>query len=178
MKQVLALRDSRKNQRILQPLASHLDGLVDPTLRRRGFARGDIVRHWREIAGERLAKMSMPERIRWPQRPGDRDTGGTLVIRVDGAAALEIQHKTEILKDRVNAYFGYAAISSIKIVQGPVKSPPKAQARPLCPPAARDDVKAMVSGVEDAELRAALDRLGQSVHADASAIAEDAIKKS
>ena len=64
-----------------------------------------------------MACFSKPVRIDF--KKGER-VEGTLFIEVaSGAFALEIQSKTKILVDKVNSFFGYAAVNSIKIIQNP-----------------------------------------------------------
>ena len=52
---------------------------------RRGFAEGDVIRHWPEIAGNLLARHTLPDRITFPR--GQR-TGGLLHLQVGGRIVL------------------------------------------------------------------------------------------
>ena len=70
--------------------AGDLIGAVgDPSFRRFGFVQGSIVSRWAEIVGERYAKVSAPESIRFPagKKGGRRPT-----LLVEGAHAPMIQH--------------------------------------------------------------------------------------
>jgi len=84
------------------------------SLKRFGMGGGDILRLWPEIAGERLARVTRPERIR---KTPDVDV---LVLKVARAAAMEIQHKMPELLDRANQMAGTGRIIQIEIHQGPV----------------------------------------------------------
>jgi hypothetical protein len=46
--------------------------------------------------------------------------GAVLTIRVEGAMALELQHLAPQIIDRLNGYYGHAAIGRLNIIQGPV----------------------------------------------------------
>ncbi|MEL6289347.1 MAG: DciA family protein, partial [Pseudomonadota bacterium] len=46
---------------------------------------------------------------------------GTLVLRVDGPLALELQHRSAQLIERINRYFGYRAIAALRILQAPLE---------------------------------------------------------
>ena len=48
-------------------------------------------------------------------------SGATLVLRVDGGPRLDVQYKARQIIERINAYFGYAAIAELRIVQAPVE---------------------------------------------------------
>ena len=50
--------------------------------RRFGFVQSAIVSRWNEIVGERYAKVSSPESIRFPV---GRKSGGVLTLLVEGA---------------------------------------------------------------------------------------------
>ena len=135
-----------------------------------GFSTATLLTEWATIVGADLARMTAPDRVKWPRNDGmlsDDGEGGsregaTLVLRVDGPRALEIQYKTRLIIDRINAYFGYAAIGTVRILQAPLSDlalgqiarqqrPAKTMA-PLPPPPD-------LAGVECDELRAALSRL-------------------
>jgi len=85
------------------------------SLARFGFEGGDVIRFWPDIAGERLARVTKPERIkRTPQ-------GDVLVIKVSAAAAMEVQHKVAELLERANRIAGSGKLARIEIIQGPVR---------------------------------------------------------
>ena len=95
----------------------------DPSFRRFGFVQGSIVSRWAEIVGERYARVSSPESIRFP---AGKKAGGVLTLMVDGAHAPLIQHLTPMIVERVNRFFGYSAINRIVFRQGrPAAAVPK-----------------------------------------------------
>ncbi len=82
-------------------------------LTRFGFQGGDILRDWAEIAGEKLAQVTAPQRIkRMPE-------GNVLVLKVARAAAMEVQHKGPVLMEKANQLTG-AKLVRIEIIQGPI----------------------------------------------------------
>jgi hypothetical protein len=108
--------------------AAELVGAVGgQSFRRFGFVQSAIVSRWSEIVGERYAKVSSPESIRFP---AGKKAGGVLTLLVDGAHAVLIQHLTPMIMERVNRFFGYAAINRIVFRQG---RPPAAVPRPERP---------------------------------------------
>ena len=110
-----------------------------------------------------------PDRISFP--PGKKE-GGTLRIRVAGGIATELQHLAPQVLERINGHFGYRAITRISILQAPPDStsaPRQAPEKPAARRPGRDQVKyleAVLSTVEDVEIRAALARLGRAMITD------------
>src|SRR4051794_27934884 len=136
-------------------------GIGGPSFRRFGFVQGSIVSRWAEIVGERYAKVSSPESIRFPT---GKKGGGALTLLVDGAHAPLIQHLTPMIVERVNRFFGYAAINRIVFRQG---KPPAAPA-PIERPVLRAVPKAIGEGlreIADPELRACLESLAAQIAA-------------
>ncbi|MDP2118415.1 MAG: DciA family protein [Hoeflea sp.] len=149
-------------------IAEIANGLIDPILARRAGINTLLLASWDEIAGEQFAGCSRPERIRWPRQDGPDETGGgftpgLLTVACEGARALFLMHQEAELIARVNSFFGYRAISQIRIVQKAIHVPArKPKARPLDTGEKRR-LAAMVDTVEDPKLREALARLGAGV---------------
>ena len=150
-----------------KPLADLIDACLGPTLAKQGFAASDVIVAWPEIAGERLAAWSRPVKLEWPRRrpePGAPPEPATLVVRVEGAFALEMQHLAPLLVERVNAHYGWRCVGRIVLKQGPVPRPKAARApAPELSPEDRARIAAKTKGVEEEPLREALDRLGSAV---------------
>ncbi len=149
------------------PVSDLVAGVLDPMLRKRAGISIGLVQSWEEIVGPGLAPVSRPERIRWPRRRHEDDPfqPAVLLVACSGAAALRIQHETGEIIERVNAFFGFPAIGGIRIVQKPLApSPgkPKAAIRALSS-AEKARLAGTLSGIDDAGLRAALERLGRTV---------------
>jgi hypothetical protein len=151
-----------------KPLADLVDSCLGPALAAQGFAASDVIVAWPDIAGERLAAFSRPVKLEWPRRgrtdPDARPEPATLIVRVEGAFALEMQHLAPLLIERINARYGWRCVGRIVLKQGPV---PRPKRRPQ-PPAPLSDEKrqrlaATTAKVEEAPLREALDRLGAAV---------------
>lgn len=114
----------------LNKIARTLPHVTKKAFQKFGFASHDIADHWLVIIGEEISEFTSPERIRWPRRDQANAVldDGVLVIRVDGPRAIEIQHRTPEIIERVNRYFGFHAIGRLKLVQGPL---PKRNKGPL-----------------------------------------------
>ncbi|HMB09909.1 DUF721 domain-containing protein [Saliniramus sp.] len=150
-------------------LAELLDGCMAPALAKQGFASGDVIAAWPEIVGSHLAAFSQPVKLEWPRRRGPRDPErppdpATLVVRVEGAFALDFQQSVPLVIERLNAHYGWACIGRVVIRQGPVTRPPERVAAPApADPETARMVAAKVDAIDDPGLRAALARFGEAV---------------
>ena len=134
------------------------------TLARQGFASTELVTRWSEIVGPEIADHAEPIKIQW-SRHTDHDSAepATLVLRVEGPVAIEIQHLSGVILERVNRFFGWRAVSRIALRQAPLLGRTEA-ARPAPPdPARATEIAAALSDVEHEELRDALARLGAAI---------------
>jgi hypothetical protein len=124
--------------------------------RKHGFAESRLLTDWASVVGERLAEVCLPEKLA-------RD--GALSVRVSPAFALELQHLEPKILERIAGYFGHRAVSRLKLRQGIVEPPAPdlhRQPRDLTPEEG-NALDERLAGVEDAALRAALERLGRAV---------------
>jgi hypothetical protein len=149
-------QNQRSGRRGPQAFAGDATRLLRNHLNGRGFQQIELVTRWSEIAGRSLAEHCFPYRL--SNAPG----GATLTLVADDRAALELQHQTPKLIDKINTYFGKKAVSKIKVVAGDVPRPlaNRAAKRPL---SADEDaaLNERLAAVESPELRAALERLGR-----------------
>jgi len=131
------------------------------SFRRFGFVQHSIVSRWGEIVGERYARVSCPESIKFP---AGKKAGGVLTLLVDGAHSPLIQHLTPMIVDKVNRFFGYAAINRIVFRQGkPPQATPKPQ-RPQLRPVPKELGEGLRE-IADPELRHCLESLAAQIAA-------------
>jgi hypothetical protein len=129
----------------------------------RGFAVSRLLTHWAEIAGEDLARVAQPVEVSY-----GKGFGATLTILASGAHAPMIEMQKERLREKVNACYGYNAISRIRITQTARSGFAEPQAefagKPAEPsPEVAEAAHRTVEGVADETLRAALEALGRNV---------------
>jgi hypothetical protein len=131
--------------------------------KRQGFASREIVTRWPEIAGPEIAAHAEPMRMQWPRQKDEGDgEPATLILRVEGPAAIEIQHLSGLIIERVNRFFGWQAVGRVTLRQAPLTRRPKpAQFKPIDPAVAEHIASTLA--VADDGLRAALGRLGAAL---------------
>ena len=154
---------ARRKERGLLAVGASLPKVAAPSLRKRGFAQGRLITEWPAIAGDLLARETVPQKLVFPRgSKGD----GTLHLRVSSGFALELQHIAPQLIERINGFFGFRAIADLRFQQGPV--PPMRKPRRIGPRWLVDTDEARLQRtldiIEDPGLRDALAGLGRAVH--------------
>jgi hypothetical protein len=133
-------------------------------LKAQGFASTELIARWAEIAGPEIAAHSEPMKINWPRGMGDAaPEPATLVLRVEGPAALEIQHLSAVILERVNRFFGWQAIGRIALRQAPLRRREPPTPPPPPDPETAGRIAASLPAIEDDDLRQALARLGAAI---------------
>ena len=130
--------------------------------RRFGFVQSSVVTRWPEIVGAHHARVCVPEAIRFP--PGEKESGILQLVVLPAHAPL-IQHVIPEITERVNRFFGYQAVSRVKMRQGEVKPPP-AESRGTAPPSLKPipmELGDSLRDVGDPELRTVLESLARSL---------------
>ena len=146
----------------LRAIAAEIPAIAGAALGKRGFGEAQLVAQWPAIIGETLAEGVSPEKLSFPR--GERREG-TLHLRVAPGLGLEVQHREPVLVERINAFFGYRAVARLALKQGP-PAQPAAPAPPRRRPLKAEERQSLdrdLAAIEDAALKAALQRLGEAV---------------
>jgi hypothetical protein len=143
-------------------VAELLPDIGGAAFRRFGFVQSSIVSRWPDIVGERLARASAPESLRFPV---GQKQDGTLTLTVRGAHAPMMQHVIPEIMERVNRFFGYAAVARIQIRQGEVAARPQARTAPTALRPVPVEMGEGLKSIADPELRAVLESLAAGVAA-------------
>lgn len=159
-----------------KPLRETAGKLIGKTFAQRGFASAELVTRWAEIAGPDIAAYSEPLKIQWTRPRHAPSSGGasvaeagqepgTLVLRVEGPAAIEIQHEADVICERVNRFLGWRAVTRIALRQAPLRRGERKVVRAI-DAAATARIAASLPEMADEDLRQALARLGAAVRKD------------
>ncbi len=128
-----------------------VSSVARPAFQSRSAGVAPLLANWAAIVGRALAGSTMPRRL----------SGGTLTLVCSGPVALELQHLSGPLAERINGHFGRVVVERFRFVQGSggglaAAAGPRRVAR-----AAPIEIAEMEAG----ELRDALARLGAAVGA-------------
>lgn len=135
---------------------------------KRGFAEARVLTHWAEIVGEEVAAVTRPVSVSYSKG----GFGATLTVLTTGAQATLLQMQEQRLREKINAVYGYAAISRLRFTQtapegfaeGQVEfTTRKKPARTLPDAGSRNEAAQLASDVADDGLRRALESLGAEV---------------
>jgi hypothetical protein len=150
----------------LAGLGDAMGGLLDPALRRRGFASRDIIAHWQAMAPRPYDRVAMPDKLSWPR--GQRGSeGAVLYVRCAPGHGLALSHEGPMIAAAINRYFGYVLVNQVRLSPTPLgrAAAGRSAARPQPDAAAIDRIERQVAGIGDDGLREALRRLGLAVAA-------------
>ena len=118
-------RAQRREQAPPHPQArrTHI-GVPGRRFKKQGFASTELVTRWKDIVGAEIAAHAEPVKLQWPREvDGEPAEPATLVLRVEGPAAIEIQHQSAVILERVNRFFGWQAVGRIALRQAPLSRP-------------------------------------------------------
>jgi len=148
---------------------AHAGGLLATRVRAagssRGFSEARILTNWEEIVGKTLAAIARPAKVSYA-RAG---FGATLTVIAQPAHGPELQMQLPTIRERVNACYGYNAISRVRITQVDRASglaEPQEPFRHDAPVPQADPAKLQTLGldtVKDEGLRSALENLSTNV---------------
>lgn len=151
----------RRTYEGLGRLTKEVKNIIRPVLGARGFSGVDILENWVEILGPDLSQGVVPLKLTFSK---DSRTHGTLHVKsAGGAFAMLFEHQKARVIQRINAYFGYPAVSQIRIEQGQLKlARPKAIAAPFTLTATEAAaLSAQVGLIEDEALRTRTYEIGK-----------------
>ena len=160
--------NARRRYRGFQRTSGLLQDQIRKVGESRGFAVSRLLTHWVDIAGAETAAMAMPVKVGY-SRGG---IGATLTLLTTGSYAPLLQVELPKIREKVNACYGYAAISHIHITQtaatgfaeGQVAfTPAKVAAPKELDPRISKIVGQTAAGVDNSQLRQALEELGRNI---------------
>lgn len=152
----------------LTQFSADISGLAAKLLGKHGLVEMKILTSWKNIVGQELAQYSLPEKISF--KKDSRDDGVLHLIVSNGAFAVEIGHKTPIILEKINTFFGYNAVSKIKIIQN--ESAPYCftetkyddnENKKLVSSEQQNYINQITEDIKNEELKERLKKLGESI---------------
>lgn len=133
----------------------------------RGFAVARLVTHWAEVVGEDIARITRPVKVGY-SRDG---MGAALTLLVQGAMAPMVEMQKDRIREKVNAVYGYNAISRVLLTQtaatgfseGQAEFQTAAKPKPAPTPEVKARAHQTAEAISDPGLRDALERLAQNI---------------
>lgn len=131
----------RRSYEGLERLTKEVRALTQPILGQRGFWGVEIIENWTDIVGEDLAIGIRPEKLTFEKQ--SRINGTLHVKSAGGAFALLFEHHKQQVIDRINSFFGYAAVAHIKITQGKLSFSSLSTPKETIESFSKEDLKAL-----------------------------------
>ncbi|MES2142785.1 MAG: DUF721 domain-containing protein [Pseudomonadota bacterium] len=165
-RQPTPLPSTIRRQRGFEAAASLVKAPIRAAGEKRGFALARLLTHWPDVAGTDVAAVTRPVKMSY----GREGMGATLVLLVTSAHAPMVQMQLPRIRERVNAAYGYAAVSRITLTQTaadgfaegqtPFSGPPPP---PPPDPAIEAAAAATAADVGDGALRSALEAMAKNI---------------
>ena len=132
--------------------------LVGPILGKKGLIQADVLARWQDILGLELACGVTPFSVSFSKQK----EGAVLTVKAfSGAYAVEFTARKEQIKERLNSYFGYTAISDIRIKQGGTFAPPVFPPKePSFSSQKKAEMQRLAADIENETLRESIVHLG------------------
>ena len=123
-----------------------------------------LLSHWAEIVGPDYARVTTPVKIAFPYQPNEpQRKNGVLTVRLPQGLAMEFSFRAEIIRARVNAYFGYEAFARIGLDASFMAPPPTAKAKKTADPEALAALKKQTAAIDSEDVRKALEKFGEAM---------------
>lgn len=155
-------KDWNKRQARICRVGPLISNTITPICQQNGFVQARILLEWEYIISPQFAHFCTPLKVTFPLK---QRNNGRLYVKASSSMATEIVYQEPTILNKINQYFGYQAISSIMVLQGPItkKAPLKKLVEKPLSEAVQSSLKSHVQGVEDDRLRAALLSLGMGI---------------
>ncbi len=135
--------------------------IITPLCRKYGLMTADLVLEWPQIVGEELAQVCQVMKIRFP---GLNRQQGCLHLQTNSAMAMALTYSQPIILERVNQYYGYQAVSQIRVFHKSVPSSPLQKvAIPNPIPELPPEWQSLMQDIDDQNLHQALENLGRGL---------------
>ena len=103
-----------RKQSYFKKIGNTLPRIVDKNIKEKNFIEVSLIKKWREIIGEDIAKFCWPIKIIFSNI---KNSNGIIFLKTKRGKSMEIEFKSEEIIEKLNQYFGYKAIGKISVVQ-------------------------------------------------------------
>ena len=155
-------------RRGVKSLSYALDIITKPVFLKRGFAENRIITDWSKIVGESISACSVPRKLTFAK---DKKSNGTLYVEVSNSGfSTEMVYLEPMILEKIACYFGYKAVSRLKILQNPQNPMQpglnKQKTKKVVSPENNAALENSLADIDDEELKESLRKLGQGILAE------------
>ena len=95
----------------LRPFSTAIPKTLRKYLRKGGYNYSNIVDNWTKIVAKNISDYCYPIKI----KTGKDMKDGTLILNVVHGKEIEIEYEKNKIMDKINSFFGYDCITSVKL---------------------------------------------------------------
>jgi len=156
------------SRRGIKSLSHALDIVTKPVFLKRGFAENRIITDWNKIVGDSIGACSVPRKLTFSR---DKKSNGTLYVEVSNSSfSTEMVYLEPMILEKIACYFGYKAVSRLKILQNP-QNPLQmgrglAKTKKVISTENKEAIENSLADIEDEDLKESLRQLGQGILAE------------
>lgn len=162
----------------MRQLSNLMPDVTQEALGKKGLLFGKLLQNWAAIIGAQKATLALPVKVSFYSAKQDKHgkkQGATLTLSCNSADATLLQHEQAIWIEKINLFFGYEAVSHIKILHSRSADMQKNSTSDGTKLGRREarlnrlelqELEEALSNVEDENLKEALKKLGQSLYLD------------
>ena len=103
-----------RKQSYFKKIGNSLPKIVNKNIKEKNFIELSLIKKWREIIGNDIAKFCWPIKIVFSEI---KNSNGIIFLKTMRGKSMEIEFKNEEIIEKLNQYFGYKTISKISVVQ-------------------------------------------------------------
>lgn len=156
----------------LKPLSEKIPAIADRAFARKFVMLGRILTHWQDIVGDDLANKTQPVKLHYRKaKDGSKRATASLDISASSADATMLHYRKDLILERLNQIFGDRWITAIRFV--PAEACEQDFSAPFKPRKTLTEkeklyLSEVLETIEDPELKAKLESLGQAMFQDRS----------
>ena len=95
----------------LKPFSSSIPKTLKKHLKKGGYNYSNIVDNWTNMVSKKISDACYPAMVKMGKEMRD----GTLVLNVIHGKEMEVEYEKKEIIDKINSFFGYNCIGSIKL---------------------------------------------------------------
>ena len=103
-----------RKQSYFKKVGKSLPKIIDKNIKKRNFVEITLIKQWKEIIGQDIAKYCWPIKIVFSDI---KNSNGIIFLKTKRGRSMEIEFKNDEIIEKLNQYFGYKAINKISVVQ-------------------------------------------------------------
>ena len=103
-----------RKQSYFKKVGKSLPKIIDKNIKERNFVEITLIKQWKEIIGQDIAKYCWPIKIVYSDI---KNSNGIIFLKTKRGRSMEIEFKNDEIIEKLNQYFGYKAINKISVVQ-------------------------------------------------------------